>query len=379
MTGKEKIEAALSPGGSPEIAALICYEDIYIRDHWKQLSSCPWWYSQSPDLDQQITWIRQVVPKIGQDWMHIPACPPKDYRQNHSIEERGGEAILVNGLTGQKTCLVEPVVGGWEHFERGYSGHVERLAQTPAEIDRLIPDLSPFDPVRYAREGRLDLAEQVRAEFGDELFTFRYVSSPLWGCYSLWGFEDMMAMIAQSPGLVEYACQRYLVHRLYDVREAAALGAGGLWIEDCMTDMISPQAFKVLNLPLIQRLVEEIRSLGMKSIYYFCGNPRGKLDLLLESGADALALEESKKGFTIDIAEVAEAVQGKCALFGNLDAISLLPHGSEADLRLEINRQIQAGRKNRSRFVMSLGSPVTPGTTPERVRFYCDLVHELGI
>ena len=117
----------------------------------------------------------------------------------------------------------------------------------------------------------------------------------------------------------------------------------------------------------------------MKSIYYFCGNPRGKLDLLLESGADALALEESKKGFTIDIAEVAEAVQGKCALFGNLDAINLLPHGSEADLRLEINRQIQAGRKNRSRFVMSLGSPVTPGTTPERVRLYCDLVHELGV
>ena len=46
--------------------------------------------------------------------------------------------------------------------------------------------------------------------------------------------------------------------------------------------------------------------------------------------------------------------------------------------RAEIVRQIQAGRRNGSRFVMSIGSPVTPGTPPERVRLYCDLAHELG-
>lgn len=113
------------------------------------------------------------------------------------------------------------------------------------------------------------------------------------------------------------------------------------------------------------------------SIYY-CGNPNDRLDLLLSVGADALALEESKKGFAIDIDDVVERVQGRCALLGNLDAIHLLEHGSEAALCAEIARQLAAGRRTGRRFVMSIGSPVTPGTPVARVRPYCDLVHELG-
>jgi uroporphyrinogen-III decarboxylase len=71
-------------------------------------------------------------------------------------------------------------------------------------------------------------------------------------------------------------------------------------------------------------------------------------------------------------------VGGRCAVLGNLDAMELLEHGSEGALRAEIARQIAAGRRNGSRFVMSIGSPVTPDTPVERVRLYCDLVHELG-
>ena len=37
-----------------------------------------------------------------------------------------------------------------------------------------------------------------------------------------------------------------------------------------------------------------------------------------------------------------------------------------------------AGWVNRSRFIMALGSPVTPDTPFRRVRHYCQLAHELG-
>ena len=185
-------------------------------------------------------------------------------------------------------------------------------------------------------------------------------------------------MIALQPALVAEACRRYLQNAIEEVHEAAAMEVKGIWLEDCLTDMIHPRDFARLNMPYIRALVEEIHAYGMHCIHYFCGNPAGKLDLLLTSGADALALEESKKGFTIDIAAVAEAVDGRCALMGNLDAIHLLPDGAEPELRAEITRQAQAGRRNHNRFVMSIGSPVTPATTPQRVRRYCDLVHEIG-
>jgi uroporphyrinogen-III decarboxylase len=95
----------------------------------------------------------------------------------------------------------------------------------------------------------------------------------------------------------------------------------------------------------------------------------------MDTGADALALEEGKKGFAIDIVAVADRMRGRMALLGNVDAIGLMEHGSDDDLAAEIARQCEAGRRNRGRFVVSLGSPVTPGTPLARVRQYCDLVH----
>ena len=80
----------------------------------------------------------------------------------------------------------------------------------------------------------------------------------------------------------------------------------------------------------------------------------------------------------IDIEDVVAQVRGRCIVRGNLDAVGVLQTGTEEELRAEISRQIATGRRNGSRFVASLGSPVTPGTPVERVRLYCDLAHELG-
>jgi uroporphyrinogen-III decarboxylase len=188
----------------------------------------------------------------------------------------------------------------------------------------------------------------------------------------------MMVLTAEAPGLVHCACERYLQQALHSVRLSAALGAAGIWIEECLTDMISPAAFAALNLPYVQRLVEAIRALGLRSIYYFCGNPAGKWPQILATGADAFSFEESKKGFTLDLEDIAERVGGRGVVLGNLDAIGVLQNGSEERLHAEIRRQLDCGRRHGRHFIMSLGSPVTPETRVSRVRLYCDLVRELA-
>jgi uroporphyrinogen-III decarboxylase len=65
-------------------------------------------------------------------------------------------------------------------------------------------------------------------------------------------------------------------------------------------------------------------------------------------------------------------------VLGNLDSIGVLENGSEAGLRAEIGRQLRAGRRNGSRFILSTGSPVTPRTPVSRVRRYCEMARELG-
>lgn len=378
MRGREKVEAALSQAGSPEIPAVICYEGVYIRDRWDDLTRYPWWYRHAPDVGRQLAWRREVVNRLGQDWIALPFVAPGAERQHVTIEERPDGVYRVDRVSGRERRLQREAVGGWFEPYAQFSRQQGILPDSREQIDCEIPVPVRFDPREALDKGQDDLARALLAEFSADVFPLAQVQAPLWSTYGRWGFEGMMVMVASRPDLVEYACQRLLVAAIRHVHAAAALGAAGIWIEDCMSDMVSPGAFARLNGQFLCALAHEIRAEGMASIHYFCGNPAGKWDLLLSTGVDALALEEGKKGFEIDIEAVVDQVRGRCALLGNLDAIHLLSHGSEEALRAEIARQIAAGRRNGSRFVMSVGSPVTPGTPPERVRLYCDVVHELG-
>ncbi|MFC2030382.1 uroporphyrinogen decarboxylase family protein [Chloroflexota bacterium] len=374
MTGKRRIEAALSPEGARDIPAVVCYEGIFTRDHWPQLTNHPWWYQDTPDIRHQVQWRLEVAEQLGQDMFYLPSFFSPGERRDLAIKVRADGVFRVNRRTGEQAQLTEPAVGGWSNEGSLASNHPEHWAETPDEIDEL---MSTWDQ-GAVDDSQGDLAAALLDQTGEKLYPYRFVSTPLWVCYDLWGFEGMMVMIASKPALVEHACRRNLEICRRAVRQAASLGAAGLWIEDCFSDMISPAAFEAFNVRFLKPVVEEIRALGMNSLHYFCGNPSGKWDQILSIGADALALEESKKGFNIDIEDIVSRVEGRTAVFGNLDAIGVLQDGSEEQLRAEIARQIEAGRRNGGRFIMGIGSPVTPGTSVERVRLYCDLAHEFG-
>jgi hypothetical protein len=374
VNGRDKVEAALSGGGAREIPAVLCYEGIYVRDHWRELTTCPWWYRHSPSVAEQVRWRPEVMRNIGQDWFELPCYPAGKDAASQTIEVRPEGVFRVDRRTGRAVQLVEEPVSGTRIGQwpaPGTAGGVDTLEA----IDRLIPEPPTETPVRDP-DG---VAAALLREVGGALYPIRWVGLPFAACVDqVWGFEQTMRYVAQRPELVEHACRRYLAQSLAAVQQAALDGVAGMFIENIFTDLISPAAFRRLVLPLARELVEGIRSAGMHSIHYFCGDPAGKWDMLFDVGADALSLEESKKGFVIDIDEMVARAQGRCTVLGNLDAVGVLERGSEAQLRAEIARQVAAGRRNGSRFIMSLGSPVTPGTRATRVRLYCDLVHELG-
>ena len=379
MTGRDKMLAAFSAGGSPEIPAVICYHGICLRDHWSQVTDLPWWAIHQPDPRTVFAIHRDFISKTGEDWFRIRAGCSHRERETLRIEERADGVFRVNTQTAETTKLVEPIIGGWPRDGGLMHIEPEEPILTAADVERLVPvaDEEP-DCAEQLAPGRLDLTHMLLDAFGHEKMPMGHVSSPLWSCYGIWGFEGMMLALADTPELTELACQRLTTNVCCSVRYLAAIGAEAVWIEECLTDMISPELFRRFNVPCLRRITDAIRDCGMKSVHYYCGDPAGKWDLLLESGADALSLEESKKGFDINVENVVERVGGRMTVFGNLDAICLLEHGSEAALRAEIARQIAAGRRNGSRFVMSIGSPVTPGTTIERVRLYTDIARELG-
>jgi hypothetical protein len=374
MTGRQKMDAALSPGGSEQVPVMICYENVFLRDHWPRLTRSPWWHLHAHNVADQIVWMRDVVAAVGQDTLQMFPWTGLQDEENTFVETGPAGAFRMHRITGHREPLEPPNPGGYTD-EASAADHRESPPETPEAIEAAVP-LPGSDAA--VRAGRNRVAEAIIREFGDRLWPYRIISAPLWRTYHLWGFEGMMLMIATRPELVRHACERFLAMELANIREAAEHGAAGIWVEDCLTDMISPKAFVELNVPYLRRLIEAIRDAGMKSIYYYTGNPAGKWDIIMSLGMDALGMEESKKGFRTEIEEIVDRVAGRCAVLGNLDAFGILQDGGETDLRAAIQRQLDAGRATRGRFIMSLGSPVTPATPISRVRQYGHLVRELS-
>lgn len=378
MTGSERILQALSPEGTAVFPVVVCYEGILVRDHWAKLTSCPWWYLESPAVEHQLAWRKDFFEAITQDWFHLPLCPSHIQRQSSSIEESENAVTLVDMQSGTRRQLDPPVVGGKLIPRDTTSVAGKDIIETHEEIDRRVAP-KPLDVRKLREQGRFDLGDELLAGIAADRFPVTSVHSPLWDAAGLWGFEGLMTMVATHPELVEHACERYLQHSIEQVRCAAARGVRGIWIEECFSDMVGPYSYRRLCLPYLRSLVEAIRESGLFSIFYFCGNPNALWDLLLDAKADALSFEESKKGFEIDIEDLVERVQGRCTILGNLNAVQILEQGTNLQLQAEIARQMSAGRRNANRFIMSLGSPVTPWTPMDRLKLYFSLSRSLGL
>lgn len=374
MTGREKIEAALSAEGTREIPVAICYESIPFRDNFAQYTDQPWWALLSGDMQMHLAVHRDRIRNLPQDWYHLPSGPSYYEREHIRIEERADNVYRIDVATGREQKLEPPRVGG-RFIDIGKN---RPSPQSRDEVDVHISMPTQDELFKIFDEGRHEVAGKLLESDSKEVFPMCNSNAPLWGCINSWTFEELMEKAVTDIELVEYACERRAERAALHAAVAAKMGAKGVWIEECMTDMVSPAFYRRLNLPGLQKIIKAYRAAGIYTILYYCGNPLDRLELLLESGADALAFEENKKGFSIDIDKLSEQINGRATLLGNLDAINILEKGSEELLRLEIERQISAGRKNKDRFIMSLGSPVTPGTTPERVKLYCELGRELG-
>ena len=377
MTNREKFLAAFTPQGTDQTPAVASYEGIFIRDHWFSLTEVPWWQAHQGLLDQEIAWTRDFHDESGLEWRAVYECPSRAQRQRQRFERRPDGMWLIDPETGHETRLLKPTPSGANAACASSVHHdLDSLPTTTEEVDKLIPQTPLFDRESFLAEGRNDAVAAVRNNL--DLTLYGHIPSPLWTLYGLLGYEGMMVFVAQDPDLAAHAGTRILDNIRQRIRMNAALGVDAVWIEECLTDQISPRSFAEINVPILRHCVKEIADCGLKSIYYYCGNPHDRLDAILEVGTDAVHFEESKKHFTINIEDIVKRVNGRCVVFGNLDAIGVLQNGSDEMLRAEISRQLAAGRNNGGRFIMSTGSPITPGTPIERVRRYTDLVRQLA-
>jgi len=374
---------AINTGSSTEIPVVIPYLEIFLRDHWEEVTTEPWWIQDSWDLPARIRVDEALEAIIDVDWMSCGLCPPRIWREAHRIKVIGDEAYLVGihpPFEGSVEKAQRPPPGGLQDY---LSTRTREGTSLPRPLVELESDIDEFVAVIGAGElvqsGMLDHAEDIVRKFRSRRFIVASVDSPLWEAYKYFGFKGLVLNLYRKPKLIEYLLEKLTSQQKERIEAFARVGVDGVWVEECLcsADVLSLKSFERFALPYTRELISEVNKQRMKSIYYHCGDVSDRLELMVKTGPDCISLEESKKNFVIDLEWVDKVVNGRACIFGNVNAVSVLQNGSLEELTNELNRQIKIGR-NHGRFVMSLGSPVTPRTPASRVRLYVDLARSIG-
>jgi uroporphyrinogen-III decarboxylase len=196
----------------------------------------------------------------------------------------------------------------------------------------------------------------------------------MWLTVRYLGFTETIKYLYTNQGIIEHMFRNLTRRNMELLKAYDKMGIDGIFFQDAFSgaDIISLNHFRQLVQPFSERNFKQARQLGLKSIYYVTGDVHDRLNDMVISGCDCIGLEESKKNFTIDLQWVNEIVNGRICILGNLDAVNVLQNGAEKELEKEINRQITIGKEH-GKFIMSLGSPVTPQTKTNRVKEYVSL------
>ncbi len=384
--------AALNRQPSDTVPVAPCFPNIFLRqpeyqayvEAYRARIGNVAEYALSPEEDNQIIYESKVKSFAAwqemPDWIGVTRNPTREVQSRSLIQLRDGELFLVDTQKHSELNLADLTRGESNELMRERTEDLSAFRElTREEVDQRVPIISKQE---LLESGAFEVPKWLMDRFKDQYFMHAVISTPYTSAKYVTGLVKLMYMLKEEEdkSLVHHILYRCLEAAVELTKAWAELGVDGIYFQETLSaaDFISPADYDDFVYPTTRQLVQACQSLGMKAMLYIAGNVVPRLPRLVEMGLDALAVEESRKNFVVDIADVRAQVGDGLCLFGNVDAYGILEVGSDEQLEAEILRQLHGGSTESGAFIMSPGSPITPGTALERVGAFIRMSRQLG-
>lgn len=257
---------------------------------------------------------------------------------------------------------------------------------TPEEVDhpirgpiQTIEDLEEYVPPDPDAPQRLGKLPELVARFkGKKGIFFRHRAAFMWSVF-LNGFENLLANFLLQPEFAHQLLDMVLETDIRVARNAVRAGADALVIADDYAGNDNPffsrPAFREFVLPRLQRMVNAIHEEGALVVKHSDGNLWPILDLIVDTGIDALNPMEPIAG--MDIGLVKQKYGNRVCLIGNVDCAYILSQASTAEVEEAVKECIRKAAPGGG-HIMSSSNAIHSAVKAENYRTMIEATKKYG-
>jgi MtaA/CmuA family methyltransferase len=234
---------------------------------------------------------------------------------------------------------------------------------------RSASDIARIPPANPSSRGRMPLMLEamalLRRRLGGDVFIVGcFDQSPFSLACALAGIHEMMLKLHDDRPFVDALLERCVEHATAYANALGAAGADLLSTGDSPAGLVGPERYREAALPAEQRVFEGIRrGCGVPGSLHICGRTSHILGDMARSGARVLEIDHA-----VDLREACRLVPPEVALWGNLDPVGVLLHGTPERVEAAAAEAVAAVRASgRTRFVLSTGCTLAPATPPANI------------
>lgn len=232
------------------------------------------------------------------------------------------------------------------------------------DYDRDLPTLRVPNPWR---DGRLPVIlegiEQLKGMCDNQVPVIAYIQAPFRHASMLRGSDDIMKDTYKRPDKVKELLEITTVSQIVYGIACVHAGADIIYISDPTSsgDAISVKTWEEFALPYTSRVVQAVKTTGVKVIMHICGDTSDRLQSLASTGVDCLSLDSK-----VDFAYAREVLGRDFCLMGNVDPAYTLPFKKPEEVAEESREVIDKAGRSGS-LILSSGCSVPAITPPENI------------
>jgi uroporphyrinogen decarboxylase len=204
------------------------------------------------------------------------------------------------------------------------------------------------------------------------------VTVTTWGPFTLgaqlYGVERLMKAAYKAPQEVEKVIDfaARMILRVYQpLVDAGLIELASIADPTASGDLVSRKHFERYALKPLQTVTGALHAKGVRTLLHICGNTTDKLDLLADTGADCVSIDQK---VTLAKAKEVFTAKKRC-LAGNVAPVHVLNEGKPEFVRQECDRALAAGAPGGG-FMLMPGCDIPPTVPLENVRVFMQAAEE---